>query len=64
MPIVSEQTVVSEQSQPAQAMMERQKLAALELPATGSKLPLVVSFAVMFLVAGAVATTVFRWLGR
>lgn len=63
-PIVSEQTVVNEQSQPAQAMMERQKVAALELPATASNLPFVAWFAVMFIVAGAVATTMFRWLRR
>lgn len=63
-PIVSEQAVVSEQSQPAQATMERQNVAALELPATGSNLPLVAWFAVMFIVAGAGATIVYRWLGR
>lgn len=63
-PIVSEQAVVSEQSQPAQATMERQNVAALELPATGSNLPFVAWFAVMFIVAGTVATTLFRWLER
>ena len=63
-PIVSEQAAVSEQSQPAQAIMERQNVVALELPATGSNLPLVAWFAVMFILAGAGATTVFRWLGR
>lgn len=63
-PIVSEQAVVSEQSQPAQAMMERQNVAALELPATGSSLPLVAWLALMFIAAGAGATIVYRSLGR
>lgn len=63
-PIVSEQAVVSEQSQPAQATMERQNVAALELPATASNLPLVAWFGVMFIVAGASATMMYRWLRR
>jgi len=63
-PIVSEQAVASEQSQPAQATMERQNVAALELPATGSNLPFVGWFAVMFIVAGAGATIVYRSLRR
>jgi hypothetical protein len=63
-PIVSEQAVVREQSQPAPETMERQNVAALELPATASNLPFVVWLAVMFIAAGAGATTLFRWLGR
>jgi LPXTG-motif cell wall-anchored protein len=63
-PIVSEQAVASEQSQPAQAKMERQNVAALELPSTGSNLPLVAWFGLMFIVAGASATILHRWLGR
>ena len=62
-PIVSERAVVSEQSQPAQPTMERESVAAArELPATGSTLPLMAWSAVMFILAGACATTLYHWL--
>lgn len=55
-PIVSEQAVVREQSQPAQPTTERESVAARELPATGSTLPLMAWSAVLLIFAGAGAT--------
>lgn len=62
-PIVSESIVAREQSHPAMAPADRQAVAAQELPATGSSLPLVAWFAVM-LVAAASAMTLYRMFRR
>jgi hypothetical protein len=62
-PIVTEQAVVREQSQPAQVAAERESVAARELPATAGALPLVAVFGVMLLIAGAGAT-LYRILRR
>lgn len=62
-PIVTEQAVVREQSQPAQMAAQRESVAARELPATAGALPLVAVFGVMLLIAGAGAT-LYRVLRR
>jgi hypothetical protein len=63
-PIISERAVVSEQSQPVLPTTERETVAARELPATGSTLPLIGWFGLMFILAGAGATAVYRMLGK
>lgn len=58
-PIVSEPIVAREQSHPAMETRERQAVAARELPATGSSLPLVAWSAVMLIAAGS-GMTLYR----
>jgi hypothetical protein len=57
-PIVKDQAVVRQESQPAQPATESQSVAARELPATWSTLPLVAWSAVMLILAGAGATLI------
>lgn len=68
-PIVSEQaaareqSVVREQSQRTPPMEERQSVAAQELPATGSPLPLIALSGIVLLLTGA-GVTLYRTLRR
>lgn len=58
-PIVNEPIVAREQSHPALGTTDRQAVAARELPATGSSLPLIAWVAVMLIAAGA-GVTLYR----
>lgn len=58
-PIVSEPIVAREQTHPAMETRDHQAVAARELPATGSSLPLIAWVAVM-LIAAAASVTLYR----